>query len=305
VFLLSFLGFFQALPDASLEAVLVTRVARARAAGAGVAVRGAVVRGLVSLVGGTIALAVLALVTRDGGLVAAGAVAAAGFLAVAATPYRVQLRADGRLGRYVALLAVQAGLAVTLVTLAVRAGGGLVLVLAANALAACVAIGAGRALAGCLGRPGEERLARALLADAWPLAGGTLLLLGAQQLLLLLLLRLHGGAAMGVYGAAQKLVEAVGLLPQALMLSVLPALARVAATPRAATAGARDAARVLVVVLVPAVAILVLWAEPVLGGLFGPSFSASAPVLRVLAPTALLGATGLVLTNLLVALGRQ
>src|SRR5690242_15220712 len=96
-FLLSFLGFFQALPDTSLEAVLVARIARAGTAGAAVAVRGAIVRGSVSLAGGVLALALLALVTNDRALVGAGAVGAAGFLANAATPYRAQLRAERRL----------------------------------------------------------------------------------------------------------------------------------------------------------------------------------------------------------------
>jgi O-antigen/teichoic acid export membrane protein len=109
----------------------------------------------------------------------------------------------------------------------------------------------------------------------------------------------------GLLGGAQKLVEAVGLLPQALMLSVLPALSLAAETPGRAARTAGEAARVLVIVVFPAAATLELWAEPVLTAVLGAPFGAAAPVLRLLAPLALLNATGSLLTNLLVAMGLQ
>jgi len=59
------------------------------------------------------------------------------------------------------------------------------------------------------------------------------------------------------------------------------------------------------VLIVPVAAALVLWAEPVLSHAFGASFVAGAPTLRWLAPVALVGATGAVTTNLLLALGMQ
>src|SRR5438128_263207 len=199
-FLLSYLGFFQALPDAALEAVLVARLARAAADEAGaLAGRGARVRLAVSLVGGVAGLALLALAVHDAELLCGGVVGAAGLVASAATPYRALLRARLRMGGYVGLLAAQAALAVGL----------------------------------------------------------------------------------------------------------LPALSLAAATPAGAAGAAREAARGLVIALLPPAAALALWAEPVLTGFFGPSFAAAAPVLRVLAPATLLGATGAVLTNLLVAVGRQ
>src|SRR2546428_10461147 len=78
---------------------------------------------------------------------------------------------------------------------------------------------------------------RALIAEAWPLAASTLAVMGAQQVLQLLLLRLHGAPEVGLLGGARKLTEAIGLLPQALMLSVLPALSLAAATPAGAAGG--------------------------------------------------------------------
>src|SRR5438552_254 len=167
------------------------------------------------------------------------------------------------------------------------------------------AAGDGGALAGrgARGRPAVPLVGGP--AGPGPLAASTLAVVGAQQILQLLLLRLHGASEVGLLGGARKLTEAIGLLPQALMLSVLPALALAAVTPAGAAGAAREAARGLVIVLLPPAAALALWAEPVLVRFFGPSFAAAAPVLRVLAPAALLGATGAVLMNLLVAVGRQ
>ncbi len=305
-FLVSYLGFFQALPDAALEAVLVARLARVPGDARALAGRGARVRLAVSLAGAVAGLALLSLVVRDAELLRGGAVGAAGLVAGAATPYRALLRARLRMGGYVILLAAQAALAIGLLAVVIVAGGGLVPVFAAVGAAAVAGVVLGRLLVGPGVRLARDRvLGRALAAEAWPLAATTLALLGAQQVLQLLLFRLHGAPEVGLLGGARKLVEAVGLLPQALMLSLLPALSRAAARPAGAAGAAREAARALVIVLLPPAAALALWAEPVLVRFFGPSFAPAAPVLRVLAPAAILGATGTVLTNLLVAVGGQ
>jgi O-antigen/teichoic acid export membrane protein len=305
-FLLAYLGLFQALPDASLETVLVARLARTggdiRAAGG----QGALVRLGVSVLGAGLGLGLLWLTTGDAALVQAGVVAAAGLAAIAGTPYRALLRARLEMRRYVLLLAGQGTLAVGLLGAVVHAGGGLVPVLGAVTTAAVAGVGLGRLLVGSGARlRSDGGLARALLAEAWPLAGTTLALVAASQAVQVLLLRLHGAPAVGLYGASQKLVEAAALLPRALMLSVLPALALATQAPGGAVGPARDAARVLVIALLPPAVALGLWAEPVLVAAFGPPFAAAAPVLRVLAPAVILGATGSVLTNLLVALGLQ
>jgi PST family polysaccharide transporter len=303
--LVSYLGLFQALPDASLEAVLVTRLARA-ADSAALAGRGTVVRIGVSVVGALAALATLAAATSDAALVRAGAVAALALAASALNPYRVLLRARLELGRYLGLVAGQAFLGVTLLVLVVRAGGGLVAVFAALAAAALGGLVLGRALVGGGIRVAPDAtLVRELLRAAWPLAGTTAALTGAQQVLSLVLLRAHGAAAVGLLGGAQRLIDALALVPQALMVSVLPALSRAATAPDAATARAREAAHLLALVIVPVAAALILWAELVLAHAFGEAFVAGAPTLRWLAPVALVGATGTVTTNLLLALGMQ
>ena len=214
----------------------------------------------------------------------AGAIAALALAASAMNPYRMLLRARLALGRYLGLVAAQALLGVALLAVVVRAGGGLVAVFAALATAALGGLVLGRVLVGGgVGSRPDATLARELLRDAWPLAGTTAALTAAQQVVTLVLLAAHGAAAVGLLGGAQRLVDAIALVPQALMVSVLPALSMAAARPDTATARAREAARVLAVIIVPVVAALVLWAEPVLVHAFGASFAAGAPTLRWLA----------------------
>lgn len=304
--LVSYLGLFQALPDAGLEAVLVTRLAQAGGAARGLAGRGAYVRLAVSLAGAVTGLAVLGLVTGDHALVGAGAVAAAGLAVQAGAPYRVLLRAELRLAAYVALVGAQAVLALLFLAGVVRAGGDLVPVLAAVSAAAAAGVVLGRLIVGAGVRLAwDGTLARALVAAAWPLAATTVSLVAAYQVLQLVLLDLYGAAAVGLLAGAQRLVDAANLLPQALMLSVLPELARVAGDPTGAATRARAAARALVVVLGPVAAALALYAGPLLALALGAPFAVAAPTLRVLAPVVVLGATGSVIANLLVAAGLQ
>ena len=192
--LVSYLGLFQALPDASLEAVLVTQLARAGGSTV-LAGKGTVVRIGVSVVGAAAALASLAAATGDASLVRAGGVAALALAASALNPYRVLLRSRLELGRYLALVAGQAALGIGLLVVVVRAGGGLVEVFAALAVAALGGLVLGRLLfGGGLRIAADGVLARALVRDAWPLAGTTAALTAAQQVLSLVLLRGHGAA---------------------------------------------------------------------------------------------------------------
>jgi O-antigen/teichoic acid export membrane protein len=305
-FVLGYMNFFQVVPDAALEAVLITRVVAEGADAAATAGRGVAVRLLVSLTGAALGLGTLWLATGDPVMERAAAVWAIGLVASALTPYRVLLRAGLDMRRYLVLLAAQGAVALVLLALAVRAAAGLPVTVGAVAGAAVAALGLGRLLVGGGVRLAfDATLARGLVAAAWPLAGTTLAVVGAQQALQLLLLHHHGPDEVALLGGPQKLVEAVGLLPQALMLSVLPALAAAGRAPASASARAGDVARLLVVVLLPVAATLEVWAEPVLTVGLGARFAPAAPVLRILALVTVLGATGLVLTNLLVATGLQ
>jgi PST family polysaccharide transporter len=302
-FVLAFFSLFQVLPDLGLESVLVTRLASAGSDRMSLAGRGAFVRLVVAVTGACAGLLVLALTADDPILLRAGAVWAIGLTVTASNPYRALLRAEHRFAGYLLLVAGQATVALLGLALVLRTGGGLLAVVCAVAAGPPMGVVIGRLVRGAGARLRVDgALLRGLVAQAWPLAGSTLAFFGAQQLVLLLLVRVHGAGAMGLFGGAQKLVEAANLLPQALMLSVLPALA---AAPDTAIRTARDVARLLAVVLVPVALGLALFAEPVLVTILGDRLAAAAPVLRVYAVVAVLGASGALVTNLLVVDGRQ
>src|SRR5436309_1012675 len=192
-FLLSYLGFFQALPDTALEAVLVARMARAAAEEAGaLAGPGARVRLAASLVGGVAGLALLALAVHDAELLCGGVVGAAGLVASAATPYRALLRARLRMSAYVGLLAAQAALAVGLLAAVVVAGGGLVAVFAAVSAAAAPVL---RVLAPAT-----------LLGATGAVLTNLLVAVGRQRTLL----RVTAGAAAGMIALGAALVPTYG-----------------------------------------------------------------------------------------------
>lgn len=305
-FITAYLGFFQVLPDASLEAVVVTELAGSEARTLPRAGEAALVRLAISLLGAALGLAALWLVTDDPRLVAAGAILAVGPATIAGSPYRPLLRAELRMREYVAMPAAQAAVALGLLAWVVHAGGGIGLVATAVGLGPLGALVAGRLLVGPGARLGvAPGLARTLVRGAWPLAGVGLALNAAQQVVQLLLIRVHGAAQFALLGGAQKVVEAIGLLPQALMISALPMLARAAARPEGGAEGARELGRVLVLVIAPLVAVLALWPERVLTMLLGPALVPGGVVLRALALATLLGATGAVLTNLLLVTNRQ
>ena len=299
------LAFFQSLPDGSIESVLVARLSRDEGAAARLAGAAVPVRAAVSALCGVAGLAALGLASGESGLVVAGAPWALGLWIAAANPYRALLRAELRLGRYLGVIAVQAAATVSALVVVVRSGRGLGGVLATGAIGAAAALVAGRLLAGRGARPHlDALLARGLVRSATPLAATGLVLLGAQQLLAVVLLRTHGADAVGLFGGAQRLVDAVNLLPQAVVVSLLPALAR-SGHARAALRAAADAARLLALLVAPLVVGLALWPRPALTVLLGAPFAAAAPVLQVLATVALLAASGQVLTALMIASGRE
>jgi O-antigen/teichoic acid export membrane protein len=302
---ITLLAFCQTLPDASLESVLVARIARDWPEGARLAGAAVPLRATMSLAFGLAGLAAVGLASGDAGLAAAAAPWALGLWLAAASPYRALLRGQLRLGRYLGIVAAQAAATIVTLVIVVQAGQGLAGVLTTGAVGGAAGLATGRLLAGAGARPRIDRaVARTLARAATPLAATTLVVVGAQQIVQVLLLRSHGPDALGLLGGAGRLVDAVNLLPQAVVVGLLPALARSAGSP-AALRTAREAARALALLLAPVAAGLAIWAAPVLATLLGAPFAAAGPVLRVLAAVALLAGSGQVLTALLVAEGRE
>lgn len=302
---ITLLAFFQTLPDASLESALVARIARDEDAGPQLAGAAAPVRAMTSLAFGLAGLAAIGLASRDAALAAAATPWALGLVLVAANPYRALLRGQLRLGRYLGMVAAQTAATIAALAVVLRASWGLAGVLATGAVGAAAALVTGRLLTGEGASPHLDRgVAGTLVQAAAPLAATTLVLAGAQQVVQVLLLRTHGPDALGLFGGAGRLVDAVNLLPQAVVVGLLPGLAR-AAGSGASMRTASEAARVLALVLAPVAAALAIWAAPALTTLLGAPFAPAAPVLRVMWAVALLTGSGQVLTALLVAEGRE
>lgn len=296
------LALLQSLPDGALESVLVARLSRddhgmARLAGAAVPLRA-----MVSLGCGLVGLLILALVSGRTDLAAAAAPWSLGLCLVAANPYRALLRAELRFRRYLVVVATQAVGTLFALGAVVWSGGGLRGVLAAGLVGALAGLSVGRLAAGRRVRPTLDASAwYRLLGSATPLAATGAVLVVAQQILLLVLLRVHGSAAVGLFAGAQRMIEAVNLLPQAFAGLLLPVLARSARTD-CETARAMTG---LGLVVLPVATSLALWAGPLLRLVLGEPFATAAPALRVLAGAAVLGASGQVLTVRLVADGLE
>jgi len=302
---LMLLAFFQTLPDTSLESVLVARIAREGEDGAWLAGAAATLRAIASLLCGWAGLVAIGLASGDTALAIAALPWALGLWLAAANPYRALFRGELRLGRYLGIVAAQTAASIAALVVVVRGGGGLAGVLGTGAIGGAAALVTGRLLATTRARYRIDRdVAQELMRAAIPLAATTLVLVGAQQVVQVLLLRAHGANAVGLVGGAQRLVDAVNLLPQAVVVGLLPALAQ-ASSNLATIRTAREAARVLAVILAPIVTALAIWPSPAVTTLLGPSFAPAAPVLRILAGVAVLAASGQVLTALLVAEVRE
>lgn len=306
-FILAHLNLFQVLGDAAVETVLVARLAAAGDDAPRLAGAGALTRGTMSLLCGLVGLAVLPWVSGDATVLAGACAWSAGLLVTACNPYRPLLRARLAMGRYVTVVAGQMTVALAAFLWVLRQDGGVPYIMLAIGAGNVAGFVLGRALAGArVTWRFDGRLSRELLNAAAPLAATTLVLIGAQQTMQVVLLRLGGPGAVGTYGGAQKMVEAINVLAQAVMLTTLPALATAAALDAGtAVVAARRTTAALLLVLSPIAAFVAGWPETALGLLFGPSMLAAAPTLRILSVVVVLNATGAVLSSLLVALGRQ
>lgn len=145
-------------------------------------------------------------------------------------------------------------------------------------------------------------LARASL----PIALGDLIEVGTVSLLTVLLLVLDGNAAVGILGAATRIVTTIYALSLAFGAAIAPLLAR-ADTP--GLPSLRDAyesaAKTLVVVLLPLSAGLMLFAEPAARSVFGNDFGVAGSALMLLAPTVVLHGFSQLAFYTLIARNRQ
>ncbi len=235
--------------------------------------------------------------------------AGAGIVAGSALGLRAVFRAEHRLERLcIVALANVATFAVALAAArALRVGlSGAVAAWTLGQLAASVAALALARRRTSIRPRWRRPVAAALARSGWALALNGILLTITLRVGQLVVLRFTGAVESGYLAAGSRLAEAFALLPESLMLVLLPVLS-------AYDVGARAAQRELSVrvvrwlgVLALTVIVAVSLAAPVLvRALFGAAYVPATPALRISIWLALLSATGSVFTNLLIARGLE
>jgi O-antigen/teichoic acid export membrane protein len=307
--LMALLAFVQLAAELGQEPVLVRLLAQRSEAEAVTVIDGALAMRLVcTTLGGVLLAAVGARLLPTVGHLPI-VLAAAGIVAASGTGLRAVFRTEQRLER------------LCVVALANVTTFGIVLVIASGlglGLGGAVAAWGSGQLAASLAAFGLVRrehpvrprwhttVAATLARSGWALALNAVLLSVTLRVGQLVVLRFAGAVESGYLAAGSRLAEAFALLPEALMLVLLPVLS-------AYDVGARDAQRALSVrvvrwlgVLALTVIVAVSLAAPVLvAALFGTAYLPATPALRISIWLALLAATGSVFTNLLIARGLE
>jgi O-antigen/teichoic acid export membrane protein len=308
-FVLAYLMFFQALSDNGIDTVLVRtmsqrpeRRAEILRAGLGLKLLLAIVSALVSvvLVGpasggqvplGLMAVAALSLPTAFGGA------------------YRAYFRSTLEIGAVLTIVTHRAVLYAFGVVVAVVMGGGLVALFGALATANLLNFfSAARMVRGRVA-PGlsfDREIWRDLLRGAVPLVANALALTISYRIGQILLMSLGGPVEVGRLSAPSRITEAFGVLPDALMVTVYPLMAglHVLDTQRLRRTASRSARYLVVAVGVPITLCCAAGSE-IMNLLFGAAFADTGHLLAIMSFTVLLGATGTVSLNLLIAVHRE
>jgi O-antigen/teichoic acid export membrane protein len=149
----------------------------------------------------------------------------------------------------------------------------------------------------------EGRRAIGRLAGVAAPLGGNALLIGIHTRAgHLVSMTLAGEAVVGLLGAASRITEVLGVVPEGALLALFP---RMAADGAEAPALAATAARRLAAVVLPCIVVLAVGADAVVALLFGNAYAGAAPAIAVLAWIALLAVTGNVAFHAIVARGAE
>jgi O-antigen/teichoic acid export membrane protein len=152
----------------------------------------------------------------------------------------------------------------------------------------------------------ERARLTALLAAAAPLLGGLAVNVVLARADAVMLERMRGTRDVGLYMAPVRIVEIMNLLPILLMTSVYPLFAASHPhDPVRVDRLFRGSLRVLVTGLVPVAAAMIVFATPLVHALFGAPYAESAAALPALALSGVFVVCDIVLTARLVATGAE
>jgi len=204
---------------------------------------------------------------------------------------------------------------VTLQTLALVGGLGIVGVAGTSILTNAVTLGVLAVLARRLvwaGLPRERArlvwpLQRAMLAASWPLMASFLLQALFPGFNALLLQNFQGDAALGWYDAGRKWVDALVIIPSFFTIAVFPVVSRQAAQDRAGLQRSyRLSVKLLTMITLPVAVVVTLLATTLVGLLSGAQFLPhGAVVLQLLIWSIIFGWINSLTNYVLIALNRQ
>jgi len=207
------------------------------------------------------------------------------------------------------IAALRAALYAVSVVVAIRSGAGLYALFAALSVANLSTFFACAYVLRHDVRPGlslDPVLWRELTKGAFPLIANAFALTVSLRIGQILLMSLRGPIVVGHFGAAARVSEAFAILPDALMVTVYPLMAglHVSDGERLIRTAERSA-KYLVVAVGFLVTISAAAGGEIMRVLFGEAFADAGTLLSILSFMALLGATGTVIVNLLIAVHRE
>lgn len=144
-----------------------------------------------------------------------------------------------------------------------------------------------------------------LLAVAWPLGLVDLFTVIYFRVDQLMLEHWSGAQAVGLYGAAYRLIETAMVLPAALLVAAFPEFVRAASSNHGLRRDSLQVGSFLFAMALVGSVFGVMWAEPLCVMFFGPEFSGSGPLLRILLIALVLIYPNYLFTKLMVASGLQ
>ena len=121
-----------------------------------------------------------------------------------------------------------------------------------------------------------------MLLASWPLAGSMFLIMIAARVNLLMVLKMKGDVVVGGYGAAVRITESLGVIPQAFMLSVFTLMSFYhAREPARFAAVYRQSLKYLSAIILPLALFISFYSEPILRISYGESFVFAAPAMAI------------------------
>jgi O-antigen/teichoic acid export membrane protein len=308
-FVVAYLAFFQIVSDYSIDTVLVRTMSQDPAERDALLQAGLGLKLALAVAAAAVAVAFVGVASDHRAPLALMLVASLSLPTALGGAYRAWHRARLEIAALFVQAALRAGLLAAGVVVAVALGGGLTAIFAAMAVAnlATFAIVA-FALRGTVAPVVRFDFARwrRLATGVVPLMVNAFAVTLSLRIGQILLMSMRGPVEVGQLGAASRVAEAFALLPEALMISVYPLMAGLHGRDDAALLEtARRTTRWLVAATGVPVVLCAAQGSAIMGLLFGPSFAVAGDVLSVLAFTALIGATGVVNLNLLVAVHRE